>query len=593
MRSFRMVAGVLFIGLVGVWLGSPWGRAPRSLASRAAAPPSSALAEAAASSVGEQTLSAAIQLLSGPASNATSAAWTSRTPAAVRVRPVVPNFRWLTPAPSLRAGDRIALNFFDDAAFDAQVGDVTLYPNGAVGLTAHLIGEEAGTLYLAYSGEQMRATVDVISGKSYAIVYQVDAAAHYALEVDLKRSRVLGCGASAEAAGASASVALESIAANSVDELTPVDVMLVYTPAALAFEGNLDNMNAHIAAVMQRANQVHANSNTGIELRLVHSAQVAYTESTASQGYAVDLENLTNHQDGQLDEVHELRDQYGADFVCLLEDTDQTGGVGWLLNRSDGDASHAFCLARVQQSAWTYTVVHEWGHNMGAHHSASQARQAGPTSFYDWSENQWSAGWQWADAQSSRSDGYCTVMTYEDFDGDGPRDYQQLPYFSNPSVLHAGASVQAAGDAEKGDNARTLRALRSVFEGYRADVARMGDLDADGLPDEWELYYFGGTTSADPTALAANGINTILECYIAGVSPIDSESHFRASLIRDNGFVVHWSAVSGRVYAIHATSRLLDSFEPLETNILWPQSSWTDTVNRSEHFYQVRVKLTE
>ncbi|MBC8206750.1 MAG: hypothetical protein ISR85_01210 [Kiritimatiellales bacterium] len=119
------------------------------------------------------------------------------------------------------------------------------------------------------------------------------------------------------------------------------------------------------------------------------------------------------------------------------------------------------------------------------------------------------------------------------------------------------------------------------------------DVDLDGLPNDWELLYFGGETNANPDAVASNGVNTVMEAYIAGINPTNPASFFEASLTNETGFVVQWNATSGRVYSVFGTTNLLESFQPLETNILWPQSSWTDTVNRSESFYQVDVKLAD
>lgn len=117
------------------------------------------------------------------------------------------------------------------------------------------------------------------------------------------------------------------------------------------------------------------------------------------------------------------------------------------------------------------------------------------------------------------------------------------------------------------------------------------DRDSDGLPDDWEELYFGGATNANPSAIAANDVNTVMDAYISGISPIDPEAFFDVSVDDENGFVINWNAVSGRVYSVCCTTNLWESFQPLETNILWPQSSWTDAVERAECFYRIDVKL--
>ena len=116
------------------------------------------------------------------------------------------------------------------------------------------------------------------------------------------------------------------------------------------------------------------------------------------------------------------------------------------------------------------------------------------------------------------------------------------------------------------------------------------DSDSDGIPDGWEMQYFGGSTNANASAPAANGINTIYETYIAGLNPTNAQSLF---VVSSQQSVLQWSAVSGRVYSVYWTTNLMNSFQPLKTNILWPQNSWTDLVNGAQvdSFYKIKVQL--
>jgi PKD repeat protein len=143
----------------------------------------------------------------------------------------------------------------------------------------------------------------------------------------------------------------------------------------------------------------------------------------------------------------------------------------------------------------------------------------------------------------------------------------------------------------------TIAANRPVLRitlGSQSGTA--GDADDDGLPDEWENQYFGGSTNAHPHALAANGVNTILEAYVAGLNPTNSEK-FLSSVLRPpaSGSILQWNAASGRVYSVYWTTNLLGGFQPLETNLVWPQNSWTDTVHSAEDggFYRVKVQLQQ
>jgi hypothetical protein len=251
-----------------------------------------------------------------------------------------------------------------------------------------------------------------------------------------------------------------------------IDVMVVYTPAALAYEGSVMAMNNNIALALQKANEAHGNSDTRVALNLVYSAEVPYTEAeTLDPVYGWpgdDLDNLTftGGVNSAMDEVLIWRDEYKADLVCLFEKTDIVGGLAWLLNTTGGSPDQGFCLARVQQSDWTYTVVHEWGHNMGCSHSKGQS--SGPWDPGDLFS--YSAGWQWSDSESTASIGYCSVMTYEDFDDVGPPysdEYERVPHFSNPDISYTGNSVNATGDVVDGDNARAIRNTRQAVSEYR------------------------------------------------------------------------------------------------------------------------------
>lgn len=121
------------------------------------------------------------------------------------------------------------------------------------------------------------------------------------------------------------------------------------------------------------------------------------------------------------------------------------------------------------------------------------------------------------------------------------------------------------------------------------------DVDDDGLPNDWEMQYFGTETAADPAAMASNGVDTILQAYVADLDPTNATAFFNVTELDSttDGFVVHWVPVEGRVYSVYRAINLTDGFTPAASNLLWPQSSWTDTVNRVEGFYQIEVQLQE
>jgi hypothetical protein len=114
-----------------------------------------------------------------------------------------------------------------------------------------------------------------------------------------------------------------------------------------------------------------------------------------------------------------------------------------------------------------------------------------------------------------------------------------------------------------------------------------GDNDSDGIPDEWETAYFGSITNVSPTNVAANGINTILEAYVAGLNPTNPSARFTVS---NDWKTLSWAAISERVYTVYWTSNLLNSFQPLESNLTG--GVYTDLYNSAnEGFYRIEVNV--
>lgn len=259
------------------------------------------------------------------------------------------------------------------------------------------------------------------------------------------------------------------------NEIVNVDLMIVYTPAAYnwAFY-NAGGINNLISQSMQKASLTLENSNTLMTMTLVHSGEVDYIETGNP---SVDLVRLTATPDyipggeeyydgyyipGFMEEIHDWRDLYGADLVALLADEPGAGGMAWLLSSTEGYPELAFSLTRVQQAHTSFTLIHELGHNMGAHHHKEQSFQPGPTLWFDWPENVWSAGWRWTVDDYGH---FCTVMTYEQgyFYDDGI-DHTAIAHFSNPDIVHYNIPT---GHPLDGDNARTIRELRNVIADYR------------------------------------------------------------------------------------------------------------------------------
>jgi len=144
------------------------------------------------------------------------------------------------------------------------------------------------------------------------------------------------------------------------------------------------------------------------------------------------------------------------------------------------------------------------------------------------------------------------------------------------------------------ENAGGLLSTSSVK--YLSVETGPADSDGDGLPDDWETQYYGGPTNANPDAVSSNGVNTVIEAYIAGLDPTDAGALFIITKhTHADMSVLWWSSVSGRVYNVYWTSNLLSGFQPLGSNISWSGNIFTDTVHSAEDrgWYQINVRMEE
>ncbi|HMP72232.1 MAG TPA: alpha-amylase family glycosyl hydrolase [Kiritimatiellia bacterium] len=98
------------------------------------------------------------------------------------------------------------------------------------------------------------------------------------------------------------------------------------------------------------------------------------------------------------------------------------------------------------------------------------------------------------------------------------------------------------------------------------------DTDGDGLPDWWELAFFGGPTNAIAHQDYDSDGYTNLEEYLAGTDPLNPDSFLRLAAIPDAhgepAVQLHWPSATDRTYTLWFTPDLADSpFEILETGI--------------------------
>lgn len=380
---------------------------------------------------------------------------------------------------SIAVEDQVILNLFGDSEYTAEVQKVEKMMEDNVTITAKLLSYDYAYMIISTTDGRSLVTIRVHElSRIYQIIRDPSGLNYYLIELDLKKMIVEDeLPAQKPPAPTPYDIEeqkrieqeLENKSTGPWDPAT-IDVMMVYTQAARAWGNNNGGIRNLVATAIADGNVILSNSNTVASFRLVHNAEVNYTESPSLR---VDLRRLTTSPTfqpwgsswtldgvaynmlGFMDIVHTWRNTYGADLVLLFTAT--SSGIGWLLEDVAGWPNYGFSISNISR-LWSYTPTHEKGHNSGLHHHKQQTDDPGPTNWgSSWPANTWSAGWRW---QGSDNVWYHSVMSYTWGDPDGGR----VPHYSNPSINHMG---QPTGHAADGNNARTLRTTKHVVAAYR------------------------------------------------------------------------------------------------------------------------------
>lgn len=136
-----------------------------------------------------------------------------------------------------------------------------------------------------------------------------------------------------------------------------------------------------------------------------------------------------------------------------------------------------------------------------------------------------------------------------------------------------------------GTNASIAPPALPAFNFSKAERGRVERVDL--------LVYFTPDAALDSDG---DGVPNWAE-QIAGTNPFDANSVFKASTdiqpAPGGGLIIKWSSVAGKIYSIHRTTNLGQSFTTLAANVpaTAPLNQYTDSTatNAGPYFYRIQV----
>lgn len=222
-----------------------------------------------------------------------------------------------------------------------------------------------------------------------------------------------------------------------VDSGDVIDVLVVYSTAVKNHVGGDAQAQALAQAAIDSANTAYLNSKIRQRLRLVHSEEFAYTETSSA---STDLGNLRANSG-----IATLRNTYNADLVSMISESVGVCGIGYLLNTTAGSPSNGFTVTVRSCAVGNLSFAHELGHNMGSQHNPENG--SGPIFSYSYGHYVNGA--------------FRTVMSYSDPCTSG---CTRVAHFSNPMINYIGYPT---GIDNQRDNVRSIEQTADIVTRYR------------------------------------------------------------------------------------------------------------------------------
>ena len=469
----------------------------------------------------------------------------------------------------------IRLNLFGDTEFNAERTHVKKGPEGEITWSGKLKGPDRGIAHITVFGDGVAGSISTHDGR----LFEINSApgGHVMIEeIDLDQlpphaDPITPDNGTFEDGPLDGSEAVNAPAISG-DSGTLIDLMVVYTQASRVRYGE-SGIQTKIINAVDAMNSANAISLVDSRYRLVYMGEVNYVET----GTMYDaLSKLQNQTDGYMDNVHALRDQYGADIVSLIDEDSNGCGIAWVMSPSlladnrmanwSFNVTYSGCLSN-------YTLAHEVGHNEGCAHD----RGSSGSGSYDYSFGHTTTEFRTIMSTTCPGGSFC------------PR----VPYFSNPNVLYNGAPTgidHNVDPANSTDNARTKNVNETIIANWRPSAETEvpqspNNLNLVAVSDsQIDIFWTDNAYNEEGFYVerSPNGVNSWIE--IANLSA-NTTSHSNNGLAENTTYfyrVRSYNGVGNSSYSnTDSTSTLASNTTPTTTSAPAAPSNLTATVNYS------------
>ncbi|MFA5984464.1 MAG: M12 family metallo-peptidase [Methylococcaceae bacterium] len=353
--------------------------------------------------------------------------------------------------------DTVTLNLFDDVIVTAVRDKLIDNVKGHTTWIGHVEGEADSEVFLTMHGHTISGLVQIgantyeinSKGKNQHEIMQINSAKNPKHSESKTVDDFLQSGALPEPDTAT-STSTTPPTAQAAAAGTVIDLMVAYTTKAKNNASGQAGIEAKITNAVAMANQAYINSKIDMQLNLVKMVETNYTETG---DMSKSLTDLTGTSDGKMDELHSLRNQYGADQVSLLTADTNYCGIAYVMTSSfvgRAFAPYAFSVVHddsVYACLSGQTLAHELGHNQGNNHDRDNSGSSPGAYSYSYAY------------RLCQNAGFRTIMAYACSGG------TRVSYFSNPNV--ALTNGNATGTPTE-NNALSMNNTKAVVAAFRA-----------------------------------------------------------------------------------------------------------------------------